>query len=75
MAQLGSDRRAATAVRSINGMTRPLGIATVAKGVDTPEQLAAVIALNCDHAQGAVTGDPRPYRDLDLAAATPKWGV
>ncbi|HEY3831629.1 MAG TPA: EAL domain-containing protein [Acidimicrobiia bacterium] len=75
MAQLGRDPRAAAEVRSITGMTRPLGIATVAKGVDTPEQLAAVIALNCDHAQGAVTGEARPWSELDLASAAPKWGV
>ncbi|HEY1739359.1 MAG TPA: EAL domain-containing protein, partial [Acidimicrobiia bacterium] len=75
MAQLGRDPRAATEVRSITGMTRPLGIATVAKGVDTAEQLAAVIALNCDHAQGGVTGEARPWAELDLAAAAPKWGV
>ena len=30
----------------------------MAKGVNSREQLAAVISLNCDEAQGTITGHP-----------------
>jgi diguanylate cyclase (GGDEF)-like protein/PAS domain S-box-containing protein len=53
---LGASVESAKAVRSVIGMIRPLGIAIVAKGVNTVEQLAAVISLNCDGAQGAAVG-------------------
>ena len=47
-------------------MIRPLGISVVAKGVDTPQQLAAVLSLNCDEAQGTITGQPAPAGRIDL---------
>ena len=56
LTQLGADIESASAIRSITGMIRPLGVTVVAKGVDSREQLAAVISLNCDAAQGAITG-------------------
>jgi diguanylate cyclase (GGDEF)-like protein len=61
---LGVAVQSATEIRSITGMIRPLGISVVAKGVNTREQLAAVISLNCDGAQGALTGDPTRVSDL-----------
>ena len=51
---LGVAVQSATAIRSITGMIRPLGITVVAKGVNSREQLAALISLNCDAAQGAI---------------------
>ena len=45
-------------------MIRPLGISVVAKGVDTEEQLAAVLALNVDQAQGSLIGPPTAAADL-----------
>jgi diguanylate cyclase len=58
LTQLGATVESARAIRSLSGMIRPLGITVVAKGVDTQEQLAAVIALNVDSAQGAIIGPP-----------------
>ena len=52
LTQLGSDFESAKAIRSITGMIRPLGVSVVAKGVNSREQLAAVVSLNCDAAQG-----------------------
>jgi diguanylate cyclase (GGDEF)-like protein/PAS domain S-box-containing protein len=57
LGKLGLNVESAKAVRSVIGMIRPLSIAIVAKGVNTPEQLAAVISLNCDGAQGAAIGE------------------
>jgi EAL domain-containing protein (putative c-di-GMP-specific phosphodiesterase class I) len=64
--QLGADFESAKAVRSLTGMIRPLGITIVAKGVDTPEQLGAVLALNCDAAQGAMISHPAPAAGLEF---------
>jgi diguanylate cyclase (GGDEF)-like protein len=64
--QLGADPESAKAVRSLMGMIRPLGITIVAKGVDTPEQLAAVLALNCDEAQGAMISHPTSAAEIDF---------
>ena len=51
LTQLGADIESASAIRSITGMIRPLGVTVVAKGVNSREQLAAVISLNCDSAR------------------------
>ena len=61
-----ADVESAKAVRSLVGMIRPLGITIVAKGVDTPEQLAAVLALNCDSAQGDMISQPAPANELEF---------
>jgi diguanylate cyclase (GGDEF)-like protein len=62
--QLGANVESARAIRSLSGMIRPLGITVVAKGVDTQEQLAAVIALNVDDAQGELIGSPTAAAEL-----------
>ena len=67
LTRLGADVEAATAIRSITGMIRPLGITIVAKGVNTQEQLAAVISLNCDAAQGSISGQPTRSTDIEFA--------
>jgi diguanylate cyclase (GGDEF)-like protein len=64
--ELGADIESATALRSLTGMIRPLGVAVVAKGVNTREQLAAVVSLNCDAAQGAIAGPPARAADLEF---------
>ncbi len=64
--RLGADVESAKAVRSLVGMIRPLGITIVAKGVDTHEQLAAVLALNCDAAQGDMISQPAPATELEF---------
>jgi diguanylate cyclase (GGDEF)-like protein len=66
LTRLGADVESAKAIRSLTGMIRPLGITIVAKGVDTREQLAAVLALNCDEAQGAVISRPVPAAEIEF---------
>jgi len=65
LTMLGADIEAATAIRSLTGMIRPLGITVVAKGVNTREQLASVISLNCDAAQGTIAGQPCRANEID----------
>ena len=69
LTQLGADIESANAIRSITGMIRPLGVTVVAKGVNTREQLAAVISLNCDGAQGAITGQPPAARLISCSSS------
>lgn len=71
LTRLGADVESAKAVRSLTGMIRPLGITIVAKGVDSPEQLAAVVALNCDEAQGAMISRPAVAAEIDFVRRVP----
>jgi len=47
-------------VRAVLDLGRALGLATVAEGVETPEQLCALRDLGCDWAQGYHLGRPGP---------------
>jgi diguanylate cyclase (GGDEF)-like protein len=52
---------------AIVGLTRTLGIRSVAEGVETPEHLRMVRAAGCDLAQGWLLGQPMPAEEL------PRW--
>jgi EAL domain-containing protein (putative c-di-GMP-specific phosphodiesterase class I) len=52
---------------AIVGLTRTLGISSVAEGIETPEHLRMVRAAGCDLAQGWLLGQPMP------AEALPGW--
>ena len=47
-------------VRAVLDLGQALGLTTVAEGVETPEQLAALRALGCDWAQGFYLAHPGP---------------
>jgi diguanylate cyclase (GGDEF)-like protein/PAS domain S-box-containing protein len=49
---------------AIVGLTRTLGIRSVAEGVETPEHLAMVRAAGCDLAQGWLLGHPMSAAEL-----------
>jgi diguanylate cyclase (GGDEF)-like protein len=49
---------------AIVGLTRTLGIRSVAEGVETPEHLSMVRAAGCDLAQGWLLGQPMPADDV-----------
>jgi diguanylate cyclase (GGDEF)-like protein/PAS domain S-box-containing protein len=52
-------------VTAIIGMARALGLGTVAEGVETARQTAAVAALGCQHAQGFFFARPAPAADIE----------
>ncbi|WP_243737680.1 putative bifunctional diguanylate cyclase/phosphodiesterase [Blastococcus xanthinilyticus] len=52
---------------AIVGLTRTLGIRSVAEGIETPEHLRMVRAAGCDLAQGWLLGHPMP------ADRVPTW--
>jgi diguanylate cyclase (GGDEF)-like protein len=49
---------------AIVGLTRTLGIKSVAEGVETPEHLRMVRAAGCDLAQGWLLGQPMPAEEI-----------
>ncbi len=70
-------------VRSIIAIGSALGLATVAEGVETIEQLEALSDLGCDRAQGFLLGRPSSAGEIDgllegirfAAAAERSWLV
>ncbi|WP_407541270.1 EAL domain-containing protein [Deinococcus radiomollis] len=50
----------AAIIRSVVGLAHDLGLEVVAEGIETPEQLAAVLALGCDAVQGYFYSRPVP---------------
>jgi EAL domain-containing protein (putative c-di-GMP-specific phosphodiesterase class I) len=51
-------------VRGIIDMTRSLGLASIAEGIETPEQAATLAAFGCDHGQGFLFGRAVPAADI-----------
>jgi diguanylate cyclase (GGDEF)-like protein len=71
---LGSDPGDAAIVSAVIGLAHALGLRVTAEGVETEEQLMALIALECDEAQGYFFSPPQPAPDLrGLVARTRKW--
>jgi EAL domain-containing protein (putative c-di-GMP-specific phosphodiesterase class I) len=67
IAQIAAGRSAATAiVRRVIALCQELNVVTVAEGVETQDQLAALRTLGCTQAQGYLIGQPAP---LDLGRA------
>ncbi len=58
-------------VRSIIDLGRNLGLRVVAEGVETEAQLAILIALGCDEAQGFLFSRPVPAAELQELPAFP----
>jgi diguanylate cyclase (GGDEF)-like protein/PAS domain S-box-containing protein len=61
-------------VRTIVEMAHNLGRHVIAEGVETPEQLARLRALGCEHAQGYYFARPLPGEDAErLLSSRPRW--
>jgi len=61
-------------VAGVIGMTAALGIATIAEGVETAEQLEALQSLGCDLVQGYYFSRPLPEATFDeLLRSAPEW--
>ena len=55
---------ATTVVRAITGLSRSLGIATTAEGVETLDQAACLRREGCTQLQGYLYGKPMPAEAL-----------
>ncbi|MDJ0674101.1 MAG: EAL domain-containing protein [Calothrix sp. MO_167.B42] len=61
-------------VPAMIGIAHSMGMAAIAEGVETPEQLAQLRSLNCDYAQGYLFSHPL-HQELiiDLISSSPQW--
>jgi len=64
VSQLEGPTAPAPIVTAIVGMARALAVETVAEGVETAEQTAAVTALGCSYAQGYFFARPAPAEQI-----------
>jgi len=67
IAEIGSSPSAAALLRGVLGLARSLGLAAVAEGVETDEQLNELRELRCDMVQGFLLGRPQPPEEVELA--------
>jgi diguanylate cyclase (GGDEF)-like protein len=67
---LGENRRIASIARSVAELGRSLGLATVAEGVETEEELAALRELGYEHGQGYLLGRPGPAEHVPALLGT-----
>jgi diguanylate cyclase (GGDEF)-like protein len=64
--------QSAKIVDAIIGLSRSLGVDTVAEGVETELQASTLHRMGCRHAQGYLFGRPMPARELDDRVAIAK---
>ena len=69
VAKLGARPEAVDTLRAIVDLARSFGMRTVAEGVETAEQVAALRDLGCERAQGYLLGRPGPLPTLARARA------
>jgi diguanylate cyclase (GGDEF)-like protein len=71
---IGTDREDTAIVAAVIGLARNLGLHVVAEGIETPEQLATLVHLGCEHLQGYFFSRPVPVTDLaPLVEHDPAW--
>jgi diguanylate cyclase (GGDEF)-like protein len=62
---LGSSGHDPTVIATVVDLAHKLGLAVVAEGVETEEELRAVSAMGCDEVQGFLLARPGPAGDFD----------
>ena len=73
---LPEDAASVTLVVSIVELASAFGLITVAEGVETAEQLAALRALRCSHSQGFLHSAAVPARELaQMLSPAPRLGA
>ena len=74
VSQMNAGRKQGEIVRTIMVLAHNLGLHVVAEGVETPEHLAALRALNGEYGQGYLFAKPLNASDATtLLAAAPQW--
>jgi diguanylate cyclase (GGDEF)-like protein len=59
-----TEREAAAIVSTVVSLAESLDITVIAEGIESVEQLAAVVGLNCTFLQGYLFSHPKPVEDL-----------
>ena len=67
VARLDHDAEGRAIVYAIMSLAGALGVRVTGEGIETPEQLAALVELGCQYGQGHFLGEPVP---ADVLAAT-----
>jgi diguanylate cyclase (GGDEF)-like protein len=65
VSEIGVDRRQTAIAGAIINLGEDLGMAVVAEGIETPDQLAHLRSLGCDFGQGFYLGRPVPPAELE----------
>ena len=73
VAGLGAEQEDSALVATIVSMARTLGLAVVAEGVETEQQLRRLRELGCDRAQGYLMARPLPPQELHADGVI--WGA
>jgi EAL domain-containing protein (putative c-di-GMP-specific phosphodiesterase class I) len=60
----GTASTARTLITAVTSIAATLGMTTVAEGIETAEQHAAVVELGCTHAQGYLFARPAPAHEV-----------
>jgi EAL domain-containing protein (putative c-di-GMP-specific phosphodiesterase class I) len=72
--RVGGGGDAEPIVRTIAALAHNLGLAVVAEGVETAEQLEELRGLRCEYAQGYLFSRPLDAADADrLLEDDPRW--
>jgi predicted signal transduction protein with EAL and GGDEF domain len=58
----GAQITGSTVVTAVLAMARALGMEVVAEGIETREQLDALVSMGCEYGQGYLLGRPAPIR-------------
>ncbi|MBT6489309.1 MAG: EAL domain-containing protein [Deltaproteobacteria bacterium] len=71
---MSENERAMKVVRAITGLARGLHLSVVAEGIETPEQMESLDALDCQYGQGYLFSKPVNLNDIcELVASSPDW--
>ncbi len=71
---IGTEREDTAIVAAVINLARNLNIHVVAEGIETPEQLATLVQLHCEHLQGYLFSQPVPANQVAaLIGQHPTW--
>ena len=72
---IGTEREDTAIVAAVIALAHNLDIRVVAEGVETHEQLAVLLQLQCHYLQGYLFSAPRPDADVAEIVETPPGGA
>jgi diguanylate cyclase (GGDEF)-like protein/PAS domain S-box-containing protein len=72
---IGTEREDTAIVAAVLALAKNLGLSVVAEGVETHEQLAALVQLHCPYMQGYLFSRPRPIDEAADLVQAPTLGL